>query len=373
MVTLGDETISAVRIVLHRGEHRTVKAVAQITPATAALLRPPPDGEPAAPSPATVTLSAALGPIQGAILPTILPLLALKLYDAERTVLSEFDHLAIPVVPRDDVPEGEVPFAVAIATDGRRLTEHHPIVGGARLAWVGSSSRVALFAGWRRDRDDTVAVDFGSHRMTVAAPRVRGGLTVIGAATWPDGRLDLSIGLYRLPLGTSWDPEVARIPVEWIARALALAAPLFRAGVNLAEVPDEVLHDVASGARTDPVIGALAFHAHDRLVMPPAPGVDDAIAGPARQMQAAIRSKLRHYSGDLPDSRIIAALDTDRESRREALAAMLDDPDLRQPVLAASLAHLAQAAIEAGREDHWAVDRYDRIIPGQVFNVVRTS
>src|SRR5207302_11414280 len=38
MVRLGDETISATRVVLNKGERRTVQAVAQITPATATLL-----------------------------------------------------------------------------------------------------------------------------------------------------------------------------------------------------------------------------------------------------------------------------------------------------------------------------------------------
>jgi hypothetical protein len=88
-------------------------------------------------------------------------------------------------------------------------------------------------------------------------------------------------------------------------------------------------------------------------------------------MRDTIRQNLANFFGDIPDSRVIAALDPDPKVRQEALLALLEDDSLGQPVLTASLAHLARVAIEVGRDNHWAVQRLDRITPGQVFNAVR--
>ena len=62
----------------------------------------------------------------------------------------------------------------------------------------------------------------------------------------------------------------------------------------------------------------------------------------------------------------------DAAERQRRLVMLLDDATLRQPALTASLVALAGAAEKAQREDHWAITRRDRIVPGQVFNVAWT-
>jgi uncharacterized caspase-like protein len=374
MVKLGDETISATRVVLDRGEERTVQAVAQITPATAALLPPSALQGPAMGAPQTVMPSETIGPMQGAILPTLLPLLALKPFDSQSTILHQFDHLAIPFITDADVPQGEVPFAIAFAAEGPRPPGRLPFVPDAQMVWTGADSRVALFAGWKRDSRNTVTIDVGGYRASIAAPEIPGGITIIGAIAWPNGNLDLSIGIFRLPVGTLWDPDAWQpVRVGNIARALALAAPLFRAGVSLQSVPDSVIVDIAYAKWIDPVLGAMAFHARNHFLAHPPADMDPNHKVHLLDMCDTIRDNLHKYFPLLPDSRIIAALDRDATARRDALIGLLDDPGFGQPVLVASLAHLASAAVKAGREDHWTVDRFDRIVPGQVFNVVRTS
>lgn len=370
MVVLGDQTISATRVVLSAGEKRTTRAVAQITPATAALL-PPIQG--AVATPETVMPSETIGPMQGAILPTLLPLFALKLYDTGNIILHQFEDRHIPTVSTDEIPSGEMPLAVAICIEGTRRPDGPTRVEGAELKWIGADSRISLFAGWKRESRDTITIDIGSRRVSVAAPGIHGGVTVVAGTSWPDGRLDFSVANFRLPVGTLWAPNPSPyVTVGEISRALALAAPLFRAGADLWFARDWELNDLADAKWLDPVLGVLAFHIHDHRLASKVSQISFPLVEDSRSVREIIRRNLGNYFRDLPDSRIVAALNLDPELRRAALMELLEDPDLGQPVVTASLAHIAQAATEAGLDDHWAVDRFARINPGQVFNVVRT-
>jgi hypothetical protein len=241
----------------------------------------------------------------------------------------------------------------------------------ARKLWTGADGRVALFAGATRDARGTATFEIAGRRVSIAAPPMRGGISVAAVTLWPDGRSDVSVSIFALPVGRSWDPVLPDIPpVGKIARALAYAAPLFRTGVNLEEVPDAVMMLVAYAKWVDPVLGALAFHAYDLRL------AGKAARGPRfeslRNMRETIRANMARHFGDLPDSRIIGALDSDPDLRRSGLLRLLDDDKLGQPVLTASLAHLVQAAIGDGRDDHWTVKRFDGIPPGQVFNSIES-
>jgi hypothetical protein len=370
MVMVGDEMISATRVVLYQGERRTVQAVAQITPATAALLPPTSAVEPDRATPTTVIPSETIGPMQGAILATLLPLLALKPYDTNHLILGQFDHLGIPFLEGASAHEGDAALAVAVALEGIPRPEALVTVRSAQSVWRGGDGRVMLFSGWKRDPLGTITIEISGRVLNVAAPPIRGGVTVVTATFWPDGRQDVSVGIFRLPIGQAWGSDQPAMPAGRIARALAFAAPLFRAGTNLADTPDSVLTEIAYAKWADPVLGALAFHARDYQLNAEARPIND---GYVRDKRETIRGNLRNHFPNLPDSRVIAALDFDVETRRSALRALLEDDELGQPVLTASLVHLARAATEAGWEDHWTVNRLDRISPGQVFNAIRTQ
>jgi hypothetical protein len=243
-------------------------------------------------------------------------------------------------------------------------------VRNATHVWSVANDRVMLFAGQIRGERGTLLVRTSEGDADIAAPVITGGVTSIALTVWPGGRLDASVSLFRLPIGSPWNPSRTDLPLGRISRALALADRLFRAGAKLDEAYDQVLTEVAYAKWLDPVLGAIAFHAHDTRI---ATAVDRDEVERLRQWREEIRGNMSKYFGMLPDSRIIAALDEDSHARRAALFRLLDDESLGQPVLTASLAHLARAAVDARREDHWAVDRFDRIAPGQVFNVVQTA
>jgi hypothetical protein len=297
----------------------------------------------------------------------------LKLHDTERGLLKRFAHLDIPLLETGDVPDGEAPFVVAVAIEGREAPGRLPSVPGAPLVWTGPASRIALFAGSIRDPRGTVTIHIGAERVNVAAPALAGGVTVIAGASWPDGRLDLSVGIFRLPVNTPWTAVAPDVPADSLARALAVAVPLFREGVHFEDLTDPVLTAIADGKGVDPILGALTFHARDHRLSAEAGRLHERFAMHLGNVCEAIRGCLRTCFGDLPDSRVIAALNPDREARQAALLALLQDSSFQQPVLTVSLAHLAKAAIHAGWEDHWAVERFDRVAPEQVFNFIRIA
>jgi hypothetical protein len=148
-----------------------------------------------------------------------------------------------------------------------------------------------------------------------------------------------------------------------------LASRAYQAGANLEETPHDIVTRVAYAKWLDPVLGALAFHAREARLVAEAATLHPDFAAHLREMRETIRRNMTTHFGALPDARIIAAMQPEPAARQAALAALLDDPALGQPALTASLAALAQAAARAGRDEHWAAARLDRIAPGQVFNL----
>ncbi|GAB5375402.1 MAG: hypothetical protein AcusKO_18640 [Acuticoccus sp.] len=365
-IELGSETISAARVVLGPYERRVLTAHAQITPALAALLSP--DFDTTDTPPVSIMPSETIGPMQGAILPTLLPVLALKPIDAADDLLHQFAHLDIP---RADVsPDGVV--AIAVVREGVDGRASAPVRGpaGADYGWRAPDGRLALFLTHARSPRGTVAVDLGDGRsLDMAAPMVPGAVTVVALTTWPSGRVETALHIFRLPIGSAWRAEDGGAPAGVIARATALAARAFRAGDKLWEVPNEVIAQVAYAKWIDPVLGVLAFHSFaERLRRPHDQPSQDVMS--AREMIGAISANMMGYFAMLPDSRIIGPHDEDTDAWHAALAPLLDDPSLGEPILGASLARLANAAIAAGRPDHWSVERSDRLVPGEIFNAL---
>jgi hypothetical protein len=371
-VMLGDEVISAARVLLAGGERGVVTAVAQITPALASLLPQRPAGA-VDERPTSVMPSETIGPMQGAVLPTLLPLLALKPFDHDGVLLRQFSHLQIPQRgPWPPPSDGEPRCAIAVALDGELTPGRHTDVRAAARVWASPDRRLALYATDGKPPDEGVDIFVSGTRLNVAAPGVPGGVTAIGVISWPSGVTQVSVGIYRLPLGVAWDapsaPGGPGFPPGRIARALAIAVPWFRAGADLDTLRGPELMEIAYGKWIDPVLGLIAHHALHESRRAARPGDPAPV-----EMLGTIQRNLSQAFGALPDCLVIAAVRQDADAQQAAMARLLDDRRLRQPVLVASLALLAEAARRAGRMDHWSIDRLDRIAPGEVFNVVVTT
>jgi hypothetical protein len=289
-----------------------------------------------------------------------------KPFDSEGRLLGRFGHLGIP--NRGWTPAGVVGLAVAL--DGQRATLPVVAAEGFEDIWGDAEGRVVVFAGPVPAPRDLVRVQIGDRAVEIAAPALAEGITSLAITAWTDGRLDGSISIFRRPLGASWDPEEVYPPRPGaVARAIALASRAYQAGANLEETPHDIVTRVAYAKWLDPVLGALAFHAREARLVAEAATLHPDFAAHLREMRETIRRNMTTHFGALPDARIIAAMQPEPAARQAALAALLDDPALGQPALTASLAALAQAAARAGRDEHWAAARLDRIAPGQVFNL----
>ncbi|MGE0747537.1 MAG: caspase family protein [Rhodospirillales bacterium] len=371
-VMIGDEVIAMREEDLAAGNDYTVTATAQITPALAALLPEPQAAAAVAASspPGDLVPSETIGPMQGAILPTLLPMLAVKPFDTQEAILHSFaPRLAIPSVALDT----DAPAALAVAFDGAwdELPAHADGMAVAADApvlrmWRDPSARVTLFACPQPRGGDTLEIVVpGWGRLDVAAPRLPGYCATVAATLWRDGRWDLSVSQFMLPPGADNMVRPGRL-----ARALAIAARLYRAQASLDDVDYDVFSLVSYGSWGDPVLGALAwFGRHRRFA--DAAALDPARRADLAMRQDGVRNFLAHRAPALADTRVIAALGGPPDQRETALDALLDDPGLGRPVLAEAVATLARHALARGRLDHWSVVRFQQLAPDAVFNAVR--
>lgn len=365
-VLLGDEVIAVREEDFADSQRYEISATAQITPALMALIPPQAEG---AEGPLSLMPSETIGPMQGAVLPTLLPMLALKPFDHAGVILNSFSpRLGIPSPPSWAAARSGV--AVAVALDGPwkkppdAADAPAPGVdmsGPPALTWSEESGRVSIFARAGNGMEDGVRIMMvGWGALDVAAPSLDGYCATIAATLWAAGRYDVSISLFRLPPGVDQAVRPARL-----SRALTIASRLYRARASLDDVDYDVFSMMASGSWGDPVLGALAWFGRRRHLVRAAMGADRRSL--LEQRQGAVRAFLTANVPNLPDTRVIAALTVGDA----AVDALLDDRSLRQPVLADAVSVLARRAIARGESDHWSVLRYQQLDESAVFNVVR--
>lgn len=369
-VLIGNDVIAVHEEDLVAGQHYDVSPMAQVTPAAAALMA----GEPDVPRP-TVAPSETIGPMQGAILPTLLPLLALRPFDTEGVVLQRMaGQLAIPLVPVVTA----APAALALALDGAWGSPWLPpgvgggmpdagaaivnLGGEAARVWVGAGSRIALFVR-ARDRawDGARLVLPGVGELDAAAPRLAGYCATLAVTLWPDHRCDVSISLMRMPPGADQMVRPGKL-----SRALAIASRLSAANASLDGIDPQVLGLISTGSWGDPVLGAMAWFGGARALA--SHRLEDHQRAEITARQAAIAGFLQREVAALPDARVIAALGAPAPDA--ALDALLADAALEQPVLADAVVALARRAIARGTPEHPAAQRYQHLARDAVFNVI---
>ena len=370
---IGDEVLSTERLILSGGQSRQLSLQAQVTPVLAELL---PRTAFESDVPETVRPSESIGPMQAAILPTLLPLLAIKPYDYARQILRQFDHLNIPLLDPFFLWAPWDGASVAIAFEGERPEVPYTAeIEMSRFAWFSTDGALSIQNVLVPPDRTTVSIQLPKCRVDIAAPKMSEGITAIALIVRPDGRVQSSISVFRRPLGRIWpqpyfdDPH---LKPELISRAIALAVPLYRAGADLRDYDHRFLSEFASAKWIDPVMGALAFHSGRRQLLAANRGKHSDSTGQLHGLLEEIQRNMVSFFEELPDSRVIGALHEDRNRQRESMAALLRDNSLGQPVLSASLFALADAALDLDMKEHWAVDRADRIEPGEVFNQIVT-
>jgi hypothetical protein len=333
--------------------------------------------------PPTMVISESIGPIQAGLLRTMLPIIGIKPFDVNSQLFHQFAEL-IPL--RDPAGFGFRPLSLVVAVDGNQwpvpptevlrgirctLAIHDP-AGGApqpvselrfepltRSALVrgtdaetgGGFERIGLalveapaHAFWL----DWRSPHFGDFRLSSAS--ISNRATVVSLTLSPDGGLDISQNLLRLPGRDDLysHEEVPHISYGRMVHELQLGQQLYRSGelitVNqrLSEQGYETATSLLYAKWTDPILGCMAYYTRRRAdEMGPAPGQGEREMDENRALMQTTAHNLFHYFGELPDARVIYGLDQGQMGE-DILADLIAGGEI--PVLAESTRRLAGLA-----------------------------
>jgi hypothetical protein len=343
---LGTNVFSQTEVQVREGESITVRP----TVAGSALLREA-LGERAQQEDAVISES--IGPIQAGVVPTMLPIIGLKMFDVRHELFGQFAG----VVPTLDPKQfGAAPLALVVAIDGDGWhTPPDEMLRGIRLnidvdagpteppivrPLVGPGFDRILIAAAPAPRSSFFVRISSPHlgRVLVATAAIRGRATVLTARFTPEGRLEISQNLLRLPGVVYDEPDPGVAPGRMI-RQLQLGQELYQSG-ELAN-PEFTDHDLdlISGLFyakwTDPILSCMAFFAlSDAATVSRSLGGMVAAKSMYAEMVPEVTKNLMRFFPDLPDSRIVHALGSGDTSRLDAMLERRDVPVLTRSALA---------------------------------------
>lgn len=271
-------------------------------------------------------VSETIGAIQAAVVPTMLPMIGLKLFDVTGTLFSRLQS-AVPTIEPSQF--GPSPLALVIAIDGHGWARPAPdVLTDVRVALDGGAAvglqplqapgfeRVGFAAAAAPGRSFKITLsspDLGSVVLASAALRRRA--TIVTLRFTPDGQLDVSQNLLRLPGQTYDDEPDPNVPPGRLIRQLQLGQKLYQSGelVASAETTDlELINMMFYAKWTDPILSCMAFFALDDAAK-----VNQAARERWAHWVPQVATNLRKYFADLPDSRVVFGLSFTAE--RDAL------------------------------------------------------
>jgi len=330
----------------------------------------------AAPDAETTLISETIGPIQAEVLPTMLSLLGIMPFDPGGMITDELSGL---VPSLDAASFGNQPVVAVIAVEGDRwappvesvvngitceLHSNEPLAGvPIPLQPLGPPGhgygRIKLGVAPPPSASFGVVINsphFG--RIELATASLPNRVTVVTCTLHPDGTIDVSQNLMRLPGRENYPEPVPNIPYARMVRELQLASKLFKGGrlIRYVDRADtEVIGELLHAKWTDPIVGCMAYYAWADAGRAGLTGwhVDAALK---LQVTAA---NLRTYFGELPDARVIAAL-SDEDQRPVLVDELLERNEV--PVLRRSVSELAQFARDRGAF-HSPIVRLDARLP----------
>jgi hypothetical protein len=351
------------------GETKTITPSAARSPVIAEAVRAEDDG--------SVLLSETIGPMRSSALLTALPIVGVLPFDATRELFSRFRYSLDSVVyPVDINAYGGSPVRVVIAADGTDWPgAASGVAAGVRCELiVGTASINVPLApltqgtdGWARLAHGTMPapgrsflIRFSSPvigTIEMAAASLPDRITVVGLVLSPDGGIEAVQHLLRVPgrlyLG-ELEPDIS---YGRTIRQLVLGQRLYESNelILRGAVPNaQTLRNLLFAKWTDPILGCMAYYAWndaDERGLPEAQGV-----APSNTYITA--QNLLNYFPDLPDARIIAAIEGQRKQQYipnapPTLTAALAEGEL--PVLARSLREVtADRSLEQAGLDLWA-------------------
>jgi hypothetical protein len=336
---LGTEVFSKVHVYLDPGEELTVSPNADLSPLVAEVVGTSEAG--------SIVVSETIGEIQAALTPTLLTLVGLKSFDPGNTTMHRFQG----IVPLHDSRDyGNRPLVVVLAYDGNGWKHDAPtLIGSARI-------RVARHAGTERPtnvpltelltstlpyqesslmegrgfqriglgiqeapegsfRIDLQSAEFGT--ASIASAAVDGRVTVVALNLHPDGRLDVTQSILRIP-GVDYPNEYVRDTSPGrIVRDLMLGQQLYKSN-ELLTAPrvwgkNDLLTELLYAKWTDPMVTTMALLAeHRRRHESATVRSDSPQEGRLEEWEVAEAIKnLERVFSSVPDVRVVDALFND--------------------------------------------------------------
>jgi peptidoglycan hydrolase-like protein with peptidoglycan-binding domain len=371
---LGDETLNELRIVLGPGEFRSVAANAERGEALEELMTP---AELPGADKQTYEPSEKIGPMQGAVLSTLLPLISLKAFEKKDEILYRL-NLDVPKLAPGKPAAGRI--AVTIALEGKWMNDPSAVLKRASIACsiVGSADAEAgediRHPVLLRPRTGIAIlnpgplVGCGSLHITIpgavdldiATCVIGKRVTCVGIIVHGDGQVELVQSLL-LPPGARPETRMGRSPApQRIVRLLAVAARIYGGKPHERErLKDTELDQLEYGKWTDPLLGVLAWLTrYDDLKG------EQRFGKGSKETLRIVATNLNEYFPDVPDVKVIGALrgDISWDSLFNTIYAL--------PLFSATTRLFAQKAIECGQSGHPVVERARTLLPGGVWNIV---
>jgi hypothetical protein len=324
-----------------------------------------------------VVLSETIGPMQSAVLDTMLPIIGVKPFDGTGDLFPQFSGL-MPVL--DPAEFLDRPLSVVVAVEGvrwpwpveevlasasckcRRQGPAGETVVNVVLTPLPSAVGGRVAAGFTTAPAASFTVTVSSPHFGVielAAASIPGRITVVAVTLSPDGMLGLSQNILRIP-GRSYREPLSDVPYGRMLRELQLGQKLYESGELVstgAAVSGGELWELLHAKWTDPVLGCMAYYAWTdamRLGLPQAQ--HDALFITRRTA-----SNLQEFFPSLPDALVIGGLD-DLDQAEASYWQLLELDQV--PVLARSARELARFARDVGLSDRRVVRWADRLNPG---------
>jgi hypothetical protein len=376
---LGQDVFNEREIYVRAGEAIVVQPTVAMTPLVQEAMG-------AQPETSSIVVSESIGPIQAALLSTMLPIIGIKPFDVHHELFSQFEAL---VEPRDPVEFGDRPLSIVLAVDGNAwsipVTE---VLQGMRCTVRQRSGNEIAFLEPRQLPRPTLlasAADAGRGLqrvfqtvaaappepfsvqfnipnigvMDLASASLPQRATVITMIFRPDGSIDIGQNLLRLP-GRIY-PNEPPGPIDnfgnpysygSLLRAIQIGQKLYQSGELLdgatnSGFPDDrtfrLLRDALYCKWLDPILGCMGYYASARALRNQS--ASSALVYP--WLLEEVAKNLKKYFYPLPDSRVIYGLAFPNE-RDAMFGEMLDIEET--PILAESVYELARYAVEKGRE-----------------------
>jgi hypothetical protein len=328
-----------------------------------------------------VVLTETMGPMQSAVLDTMLPIIGVKPFDSTGGLLPQFDGL-VPVLHPDDFADR--PLSVVVAVEGvrwpwpveevlarascecRRQDPAGETVVNVALTPLPSAVGSRVAAGFTTAPAESFTVTVSSPhfgRIELAAASIPGRITVVTITLSPEGTLGLSQNILRFP-GRSYPELVPDVPYGRMLQELQLGRKLYESGelVSTGAAGEPVfdgLWELLHAKWTDPVLGCMAYYAWTDamrlgLQLPEDPNY-------AQYIRERTASNLQEYFPSLPDTRVVGGLEKPDNANR--LYRQLLELD-QVPVLARSARELARVARAVGLPDRRVVRWAERLNPG---------